>query len=399
MKRERGVLKWISGMAIVVLAAFSVNAGNREVDFAVENAAEQTVVKMNKAPRIKDADTIAFIGLAGDRNGYSNTFRAALHNLKSRFKFYTRNEIEWGALTHEMEIAVKRGDIMEKKSLQKFGDFKGVQAYLYGVIKEATIDPDGTAVFRITLTLSRIETGEQIWEGNIVGQYKGKITRGAVPDSLIKAAQDAGRQVNEKLASDKNKLPKCNIFLLPILGKDADAVSDVIISQMVTAGDNKLSFYSNVTSVDPLAIKAIAKDLEANSPTYTSTQLSAIMKKLEKMYNINPNAVGKGKYGSSTNTYLIARVINAEGDYKKGKLMLDVKLRDFADSKILWSGTFDGAFIETAAPTPPETSNEVVKSFWESNSILVTIIFLIVIPLILLGLIIIFGFKFLTRAR
>ena len=398
MKGYREMLKWMSGLAVVLFAVITVNAANREIDFAVENAAEQSVVKLNAASRVKGVDTIAFIGLAGDRSGYSNTFRAALHNLKSRFKFYTRNEIEWGALTHEMELAVKRGDIMDKNSLQKFGDFKGVQAYLYGVIKEATVDSDGTAIFRVTLTLSRIETGEQIWEGNVVGQYKGKITRGTVPDSVVKAAQDAGRQVNEKLASDKNKLPKCNIFLLPILGKDADAVSDVIISQMVTVGDDKLSFYSNTTSVDPLAIKSIAADLDANSPTYTSAQLSAIMKKLEKMYNINPNAVGQGKYGSNANAYLIARVINATGDDKKGKMMLDVKLRDFANNKILWSGTFDGAFSEAVPPPPPETSNTKVKHFLEGNSILV-IIGAGVLIFLILGIVVVFGIRFMTRAR
>ena len=397
MKGYRGILKWMAG-GLALFTVITMNAANREIDFAVENAAEQSIVKLNAAPRVKDVDTIAFIGLAGDGSDYSSTFRAALYNLKSRFKFYTRNEIEWGALTHEMELAVKRGDIMDKNSLQKFGDFKGVQAYLYGVIKEATVDSDGTAIFRVTLTLSRIETGEQIWEGNIVGQYKGKITRGTVPDSLVKAAQDAGGQVNEKLASDKNKLPKCNIFLLPILGKDADAVSDVIISQMVTAGDDHLSFYSNTTSVEPLAIKSIAADLDANSPTYTSAQLSAIMKKLEKMYNINPNAVGQGKYGAKTNAYLIARVINAVGDDKKGKMILDVKIRDFANNKILWSGTFDGAFCEAVPPPPPETSNTKVKKFFEGNSLLVTIA-AGVMGFLLLLIAILMGIRFMTRAR
>ena len=398
MKKYAEFLKRVTCLTVALCSVITLKASDRKIDFAVENAAEQTVVQLNAAPRVKGVDTIAFIGLAGDDNGYSYTFRAALHNLKSRFQFYTRNDIEWGTLTHEMEVAVQRGDIMDKSSLQKFGDFKGVQAYLYGVIKEAAVDPEGTAIFRVTLTLSRIETGEQIWEANIVGQYRGKLSRSEVPDTMVKAALDAGRRVNEKLASDKNKLPECNIFLLPILGKNADAVSDVIISQMVTAGDKHLAFYSNRTSVDPLAVKSIAVDLEANSPTYTSAQLSAIMKKLEKMYSINPNAVGKGKYGSKTNAYLIARVINAYGNDKKGKMMIDVKIRDFANNKILWSGTFEGEFSEPVPAPPPVSSNTKVKKFVEKNSILVTVAGGLLIFLIFL-IAILTGIRFMTRAR
>ena len=249
------------------------------------------------------------------------------------------------------------------------------------------------------MTLSRIETGEQIWEGNVTGRYKGAITREVASDSLIKAAVDAGNKVKEKLVADRNKLPKCNVFVLPILGEKASAISDVIISQLVITGDDKLALYSNSSSVDPLAIQNIAADLEANSPTYSSQQLTEIMKKLEKMYNVNPNAVGKGKYGSITNTYLIARVINASGNKEEGKLMLDVKLRDFSNNKILWSETVNGSYLK---PEEEKSSNVVVKTFWEKNSILIMIIggvLVIVIPLGLFMMVIFGGFRFFTRAR
>ncbi len=388
-----------SGLAVCILCVLSLLAwadGERDMDYAVEKAAEEAVSKMAAASKVRGVDSIAFIGLAGDRKGYNTTFRAALHNLKSRFKFYTRKEVEWGLLTKEIELAHKRGDIMDAKTLQKFGDFKGVQAYLYGVIREANTDSDGTAVFRATLTLSRIETGEQIWEGNVTGRYRGAIKREEVPDTLMKAVRDAGRQIKEKLAVEQNKLPECNVFVLPVIGKKASAVSDVLISQFVSAGDKNMAIYANPSSVDPLEIRDIAIDLEANSPTYSAKKLSEIMKKLEKMYNVNPNAVSKGKYGSRTNTYLIARVINAKGDENEASLMVDVKLRDFKNNKILWGGTFDGKFEEE------QSSNTKLKTFWEENTYLIIGIgggAVVLIAIILVLVFVFSGFRLMTRAR
>jgi hypothetical protein len=95
--------------------------------------------------------------------------RAELTGLDSGLTFFMREPEDWKKLVKEIEFAQKRGDIMNKSTIQRFGSIEGVDALLYGEVREAGAKDEDSSIVRLTLVLADVETGEQIASANVSG--------------------------------------------------------------------------------------------------------------------------------------------------------------------------------------------------------------------------------------
>jgi len=147
----------------VVFTACTVQA-DRLVDYAAEKAAADAIrqieAKLNKDGA--EAGNIAFLPLFNDESGIYPVVRAGLTGVDSSLEFFMREPADWQNLVNEIEFGQKRSDIMNKATIQSFGSVEGVDALLYGEVREAGAKDEHSGIVRMTLYLADVETGEQI---------------------------------------------------------------------------------------------------------------------------------------------------------------------------------------------------------------------------------------------
>lgn len=145
----------------------------RAVDYAAERAATQLWERLVDS-QLRDL-RIAFLPLFNDGSDdvapIYPVVRAELASQTGRHSFFTRDETEWNRLIGEISFGASRADVMDAATIQRFGAVKGVEALLYGEVREASSSPDGSGVVRLTLVLAEVATGQQLWSGNIEGAY------------------------------------------------------------------------------------------------------------------------------------------------------------------------------------------------------------------------------------
>jgi hypothetical protein len=149
-------------------------SGNvRAVDYAAGRAAAQLWERLVDS-QLREL-RIAFLPLFNDgSDGVAPIYpvvRAELASQTGRHSFFTRDEAEWNRLIGEISFGASRADVMDAATIQRFGAVKGVEALLYGEVREASSTADGAGVVRLTLFLAEVATGQQLWSGNIEGAY------------------------------------------------------------------------------------------------------------------------------------------------------------------------------------------------------------------------------------
>ena len=166
--------KWILMMAVAGFALQGVQAADRMVDYAAQKAAQDAVEKIEAKLKQQgiEAGNIAFLPLFDDQSAIYSVVRAELTGVDSGLKFFMRESSDWDKLVKEIEFGQKRGDIMNKSTIQRFGDVEGVDALLYGEVREAGEKDDDESIVRLTLVLADVETGEQIASANAEGVFK-----------------------------------------------------------------------------------------------------------------------------------------------------------------------------------------------------------------------------------
>jgi len=153
---------WIQIIMVVFVAG--VVQADRLVDYAAQKATKDAV-KQIEAKLKKDgvnAGNIAFLPLFNDNGGIYPVVRAELTSVDSGLEFFMREPADWKKMVKEIEFGQKRSDIMNKSTIQSFGKIEGVDALLYGEVREAGEKDADSSIVRITLYLANVETGEQI---------------------------------------------------------------------------------------------------------------------------------------------------------------------------------------------------------------------------------------------
>ena len=376
---------WVfRGIGLLFAVAFLQSeclSAQRSIDYAAEDAGVKTIKEFN-AKRLP-VKRIAFVGLAADTENLKPVFQGGLMNNQGAFEFMTRDDNEWNILLNEIEFGERKKDIMDPATIQKFGNkIKGADAYLYGKVLEAVMKDENNGIFRVSLTLAKVETGQIIWSGNIVGEFTKAVTQAIIDPDVIKAAVNAGKNLAQELTRDIGKLPTSNVFILPLMGEGAELLSDPIISELALPGNGRLSIYSTSNAVDRTTVKNIGSEL-AGMSAMSPEKAGEMTQKLEKLYNVSGTA---GK----ENLYMICVLKSYSAVSGKTSVTVNASIRSLKDNQLLWGKTVDGELKKGTDSTIMEniSGNTIIFSllFWGA---------IIFVPLILIFL----AIRFFTGAR
>lgn len=118
-----------------------------------------------------DLKSIAVIPLRGDVGGYV-TERVRDLVAQTPYGLFTREDQVWDELLREIEWDVRREDVMNPATVQKFGNVEGVDAILYGTIWDNSINLWSIRGHtKVSLVLADVETGQELWRsGPLAGE-------------------------------------------------------------------------------------------------------------------------------------------------------------------------------------------------------------------------------------
>lgn len=170
--RRKIVMRWAVLFLPFLMIHFGAVDGFAEgsytLDRAVEEAVSQAQSSLAKAS-LPGVEQIAIAPLWDDDDLYVTDL------LKTKgssigYKIFVRDDREWKQLLDEIKWGTLREDIMSEETIQKFGRIEGVDAILYGTVRErkTVIGPLYGRV-RLNLHLSVVETGEQVWGDSVEG--------------------------------------------------------------------------------------------------------------------------------------------------------------------------------------------------------------------------------------
>ncbi len=155
-------------MPLVLLMAAFPARGAYLTDKAIEAAALEAVSQIDTA-KLGDVKSVAVLPLWNDDDdGYAaDVVKGRLTS--TGLQVLVRGEKEWGALLDEIKWNVKREDVMDASTVQRFGKIKGCDAVLYGTVREVSRSLWGfRGSARLSLHIADVETGQIVWSSGTV---------------------------------------------------------------------------------------------------------------------------------------------------------------------------------------------------------------------------------------
>lgn len=227
---------------VATLSLTVVSATSRDLSYAVEDAARETVKSLAGDPRVKGVKSIAFVklnlpggnGALGLNSNASQVFEAAMASMPEAFTFVTHDthKAEWDLITKIFDKASSlqpSGDskdvgtvAFDSKTLPEIKKLKLADALLIGQVIDCMAEErkdEEEASVRIALRLIKISTGEQIW---------GKVVNGKKINKIVKEERDIKRE----LAEDAKSLVTFRNILYAAGGLIAIIIVFVLIGKM-----------------------------------------------------------------------------------------------------------------------------------------------------------------------
>ena len=155
-------------IATAVCAASPAMAGEEErlqrsSDKAVRQIGEE--LARTAFPNVKH---VAVMPLRGDIDDYATSILKSAVT-KTSYSLFTRSDEVWDNLLAEIEWGVRREDIMDPKTVQKFGQIQGVDAILYGRIWDRGVNLWSIrGHIKLSVNLADVETGQILWSSGPV---------------------------------------------------------------------------------------------------------------------------------------------------------------------------------------------------------------------------------------
>lgn len=165
--------------------ALSLNAEteNREISYAIEDAASRTLTALAEDVRVKPLKSIAFVKLNMPNSesklplgsNLSQVFEATLAAKPQSFALVTHSThtAEWKLIDGVFDQAADF-ESYDPKTHPALNKLKLADALLFGQVIDARMDKNGDDVVtsvRIAMRLIKISTGEQLWGKVIEGKH------------------------------------------------------------------------------------------------------------------------------------------------------------------------------------------------------------------------------------
>jgi hypothetical protein len=158
-----GVNRITVGVFAILLTGTAAANDAQTVQRAVDQALQGVSGQITKSDASR-VDNVAVIPLAGDTSGYV-TERVRDLVAQSPYSLFTaRQDPVWDELLSEIEWGVRREDVMNPETVQRFGKIEGVDAIMYGRVWDSSVNlwsVRGSA--KVSLMLADVETGNTLW--------------------------------------------------------------------------------------------------------------------------------------------------------------------------------------------------------------------------------------------
>lgn len=170
MTRSRWVVCTRAVFAVAVLfSAGSVALADAEE--TLQRATDEVITEIANQLRrmnVEKVKNVAVVPLRGDVNDYVTTaLKSAV--TKTSYGLFTREDDVWKALLAEIEWGVRREDIMDARTVQRFGKIQGVDAILFGVVWDRSVNLWSIrGHVKVTVHLADVETGQILWSSEAV---------------------------------------------------------------------------------------------------------------------------------------------------------------------------------------------------------------------------------------
>lgn len=217
------------------------NTISRGIDYAAEDAANGIIQALEK--RDIKVGNIAFLPLFKDKQNLYTVVRNELSSIESNYRFFMRESDDLNKLINEIKFGDMRSDIMNQSTIQKFGSIEGVEALLYGEVREAGRLDDENFIVRLSLVLADVESGHQIASANVTGMHRIEIKKVDVAEPSL--AKKASEILEENF----------------LLGLDEASEKILVESPSFFEKNQRIIFISLISLIGILIIKSLIKKI------------------------------------------------------------------------------------------------------------------------------------------
>ena len=158
-------------MLMAVLLSAPTMADRAETIQRAAEMALKDVGNLLGGEALAGVKNIAVVPLRGDSDEYiTELARGAV--TRTQYALFTRSDETWDMLLKEIEWGARRDDVMNPETVQRFGKVEGVDAILYGIVWDKSVNLWSIrAHVKVTLKLADVETGQTQWHcGPLAGE-------------------------------------------------------------------------------------------------------------------------------------------------------------------------------------------------------------------------------------
>ena len=176
MENANRLRRTILCLLVLQLSVFLFTSISAYADETSDKAAQEAITKAMdslSAQEFPQVERIAVLPLRNDPDkAITDILKIAV--TKTKYDIILRDDEEWAELLRNIEWETRREDIMNPDTVKELGGILGVDALLYGTVKEIDEAFIRTKV-RLNLNLANVQTGQLLWgemvEGEAVTSY------------------------------------------------------------------------------------------------------------------------------------------------------------------------------------------------------------------------------------
>lgn len=152
---------------IAVLTASVLFAARARAGYLTDKAVELAAAKAVEGMKLGELKSVAVLPLWGDDGYAADMVKGAL--TRGGVQVLVRSEEEWKNLLDEISWNVKREDIMDAATIQRFGKIEGCDGVLYGTLRGVERSLWAfRASARLSVHVADVETGRIVWSSGPV---------------------------------------------------------------------------------------------------------------------------------------------------------------------------------------------------------------------------------------
>lgn len=208
---------------------------------ALKDAVGEAQASLASAKDVPADKAVAILPMSDDDGGYVAGLLKNALVAAGKTCVEGKEDPMWGAILKEIEWDERKEDILDAKTLDKFGRLKSAQYLLYGAVRRHEA-ARRYVLIELELHLSCVATKQHVWGGTFVRRHfaPGADPEGAieVPNEVRQALIDGIREeIKKSLATSKKLGSIKKVAMLPVVG-DIDQYASGLFRDVLTASSS-----------------------------------------------------------------------------------------------------------------------------------------------------------------